>query len=363
MPKESRFVDFRAVKSAVTMEQVLAHYGILDRFKRGQDSLSGPCPIHQGSNPTQFRVCPSKNCWNCFSECKCGGNVLDFVAKMENVEPMVAANRLVEWFNLNRDELNADAPESKSARHERPEGRPRLPERRTSQVPASTAHAASAQPPASAAKPPAKEETGSNPPLKFRLELDAKHPYIAERGLTAETVKKFGVGYCGRGVMSGRIAIPIHNAQGELVGYVGRWAGTPPGNSPKYRLPDGFKKSVEVFNLARAMQEPKEQPLILVEGFFDVMKLWQLGYRKTVALMGCSMSAAQAALLTAHLTPGSHVIVMFDEDDAGRAGREDVLRRLALRAYVRVVTFAEEDQQPEHLSADEARLLQLGVTP
>jgi DNA primase len=59
MPKSS-FVDFKAVKAAITMEAVLEHYGILDKFKRGSDSLSGPCPIHKGSNPTQFRISISK---------------------------------------------------------------------------------------------------------------------------------------------------------------------------------------------------------------------------------------------------------------------------------------------------------------
>jgi DNA primase len=357
MSSQSRFVDFRAVKAAVTMEQVLGHYGILDRFKRGKDTLSGPCPIHQGSNPTQFRVCPSKNCWNCFSECKCGGNVLDFVAKMQNVEPMAAANLLVEWFNLDRQQLNAEAPESRSARADRPLVADRLP----AKSPASAAPAASTPKPGQ--QPAAKEETGSNKPLKFHLELDPAHAYLTERGLTPETVAEFGIGYCGKGVMSGRIAIPIQNAEGQLVGYSGRWPGVPPEQRPKYRLPDGFKKSAEVFNLARALKEPPDQPLIIVEGFFDVMKLWQLGVRKCVALMGSSLSTAQAGLLTARLTPGSHVIVMFDEDDAGREGREDVLRRLALRAFVRVVAFAKEDCQPEHLTADEVKLLQLGTAP
>ena len=59
MPK-NQFVDFKAVKAAVTIEQVLDHYGLLDRFKRGGDGLSGPCPIHKGSNPTQFRVSTAK---------------------------------------------------------------------------------------------------------------------------------------------------------------------------------------------------------------------------------------------------------------------------------------------------------------
>ena len=59
MPKSS-FVDFKAVKAAITMEKVLEHYGLLDRFKKSGDSMNGPCPIHKGSNPTQFRVSISK---------------------------------------------------------------------------------------------------------------------------------------------------------------------------------------------------------------------------------------------------------------------------------------------------------------
>src|ERR1700722_6258819 len=106
MPK-SQFVDFRAVKAAITMEQVLDHYGILDKFKRGTDSLNGPCPIHRGSNPTQFRVSISKNIWHCFSECKHGGNVLDFIAKMEDMSIHAAALKAIEWFNLDPEEMSA----------------------------------------------------------------------------------------------------------------------------------------------------------------------------------------------------------------------------------------------------------------
>src|SRR5258708_28034153 len=73
---KTKFVDFKAVKAAITMEQVLEHYGLLTKFKRSGDRLSGPCPIHKGSNPTQFSVSTSKNIWKCFSECKKAGNTL-----------------------------------------------------------------------------------------------------------------------------------------------------------------------------------------------------------------------------------------------------------------------------------------------
>lgn len=355
---ESRFVDFRAVKAAVTMEQVLAHYGLTEKFKRGRDSLSGPCPIHQGSNPTQFRVCISKNCWNCFSECHCGGNVLDFVAKMENAMPMEAANLLVDWFQLDVSALNVDRP-SKPVRNERAP--------MTAQVVASEKTAlavAEAKPHASRvspapSRPAPKPETGTNRPLSFQLELDPAHPYLTERGLDLETVREFGIGHCAKGVMAGRIAIPIRNVAGELVGYSGRWPGDPPEGRPKYRLPDGFKKACEVYRLFEAIKEPAERPLVVVEGFFDAMKLWQIGVRKCVALMGSSLSTVQETLILEHFPPTSLIVVMFDEDDAGREGREDVLLRFALKRFVRVQAFADENFQPEKLTAAEAQLLQL----
>src|SRR5687767_10311351 len=108
MPKVS-FVDFKAVKAAITMEQLLHQYGLVDQFKRSGDSLSGPCPIHKGSNRTQFRVSVSKNIWNCFSECKSGGNVLDFIARMEAISIHAAALKAMEWFNLDHESMSANS--------------------------------------------------------------------------------------------------------------------------------------------------------------------------------------------------------------------------------------------------------------
>src|SRR5579872_733976 len=117
MPKSS-FIDFKAVKAAITMEQVLQHYGLLDRFKRSGDNLSGPCPIHKGSNPTQFRVSISKNIWNCFSECKHGGNALDFIARMENGSIHAAALKAIEWFRLAPKAMAADSEAENDQPHE-----------------------------------------------------------------------------------------------------------------------------------------------------------------------------------------------------------------------------------------------------
>lgn len=157
--------------------------------------------------------------------------------------------------------------------------------------------------------------------------------------------------------MVGRIAIPIHNVKGELVAYVGRWPGEPAEDTPKYKLPPGFRKGLELFNLDRAIKQPAETPLVIVEGFFDAIKLHQHGCRKVVALMGSHLSAAQEELIRQTTTAHSQIIVMLDEDDAGQAAREQIAGRLAKFAFVKIHVFDRPAMQPEHLSAEDVRSL------
>jgi DNA primase len=185
--------------------------------------------------------------------------------------------------------------------------------------------------------------------------LERSHPYLAERGLTLETLVDFGVGFCAKGTMADRIAIPIHTASGEVVAYAGRFPGELAEGTPKYKLPQGFRKSQELFNLDRAVKE--SGTLVIVEGFFGCMKLHQFGCRKVVALMGSTMSAAQEELIRRHTDYQSQVIVMLDEDEAGRAGREDIAGRLSKFCFVKVHAFEQDGQQPEDLSAEEVEQL------
>ena len=333
----SRYVDFHAVKQAVTMVQVLDHYKLTERFQRKGDSLSGACPIHKGENPTQLRVSVSKNCWNCFGDCKRGGNVLDFVSLMDGVTIREAAIRIADWFNVvsEKPAKKTPAAEEKSSPATKEEPPP--------------------TPPKAASEA---QETGPNKPLGFELRnLDSAHPYLAERELSGATIAEFGLGCCNSGSMKGRIVIPIHNVDGKLVAYAGRWPGNPPEDTPKYKLPAGFRKSEELFNLHRALQADPSLPLVVVEGFFDCLHLVQNGIARVVALMGCQLSHAQEELIAAHLQPGDRIIVMLDEDDAGRAGREYAVQRLATRAFVKVFGFGREGQQPTDLSAEELQSL------
>ena len=342
MPKSS-LIDFKAVKAAITMEQILEHYGLLGRFKRTGENLTGPCPIHKGSNPTQFRVSLDKNLWHCFSECKHGGNTLDFIMRMENVSIHAAALKAIEWFKLNPETVSrngGNAGEEGEAPEVKEESAPKRPQMAVK----------------------AEESGAPNKPLKFRLDkLERSHPYLAERGLSLETVVDFGAGFCSKGVMAGRIAIPIHNPAGEVVAYAGRFPGEAAEGTPKYKLPPGFKKSQELFNIDRAIKEPAEKPLVIVEGFFDCMKLYELGVRKVVALMGSSMSAAQEELISKHTSPESRIIVILDGDEAGQSGRDDVACRLARHCFVRVHVFDTPGAQPEELTKDQLKQI-LGGT-
>ncbi|MCP4599855.1 MAG: toprim domain-containing protein [Proteobacteria bacterium] len=247
---------------------------------------------------------------------KAGGNILDFVSRMEGIGIREAALRIQGWFGLATSESAPKAPAG-----EEKQETPKRPER------------------------PVKR----NKPLGFTLTLDPSHPYLKERVLEDETIETFGLGLCSKGIMAGRIAIPIHDAEGELVAYAGRWPGEPPEGEGKYRLPPKFAKSLVLFNLHRARQVGDGHPLILVEGFFDCLALWQHGYRRTVAVMGSSLSEEQAALGVETVGRDGRVLLFFDEDEAGRKGREDALTRLASQTFVRVVELPEEGLQADQL--------------
>ena len=116
----------------------------------------------------------------------------------------------------------------------------------------------------------------------------------------------------------------------------GKLPGEPGEETPKYKLPQGFRKSQELFNIDRAVKEPADTPLVIVEGFFDAIKLHQHGCRKVVALMGTTLSAGQEELIRQHTDSRSQVIVMLDENEAGQTGRDDIACRLSKFCFVRV---------------------------
>jgi len=340
MAKET-WVDFKFIKERVGMEEILEFYGLLKGLKRKGDELVGFCPLHQGKkNPNAFHANVQKNAWHCFGDCRRGGNVLDFVALKEGGLTIRQAALLIQdWFGLAKEEQLAKKPLAKGKKParvvkgegvslDRPKKGPLEPQNGPQSLP-------------------------ENPPLTFTLKnLDPGHSWLAERGLSPLTIKTFGLGYCSKGLMAGRIVIPIHNQKGQLIAYAGRWPGQPPEGEGKYKLPPKFKKSLVVFNLHRAQDLARKKGLILVEGFFDCFRLWQAGFHQVVALMGSSLSPEQERQIVEAVGPQGQVVLMFDGDPAGRGCTQEVLERLSSQVFVKVI-WLEETQQPDSLAEDQ----------
>ena len=320
------WVSFDEIKRTVSLQMALDHYGIRLRHT-APNTLRGKCPLptHASKTSTEsFTATLSKGVggiWACQSQSciksrgRVGGNVLDFVAAMEKCSVRDAAIKLQTWFLV---------PAA---------GKPSPPDKQPE--------------PELISKEKSDEvgETKSNKPLSFTLQkIDGGHPYVKERGLMEETARMFGVGiFPGKGSMQGRFVIPIHNSKGDLVAYAGR---SIDGSEPRYRFPAGFHKSLELFNLHRVKGELS---VVLVEGFFDCMKVTQAGF-PCVALMGSMMSKAQESLIEQHF---ASVVLMLDGDDAGRSATEDIADRLR-RSLFRVATVElDEDRQPDELTDHE----------
>jgi hypothetical protein len=311
------WVDFKQLKADVAIEQVLAHYGVHLR-RIGATELRGRCPLPthtSSSSRDSFAVNIARNVWSCRSmSCmqarggRPGGNILDLVALMESCSIRDAALRLQGWSGA--------APERFIVpRASRPD-----------------------------------PVTSENPPLRFALQyIDATHPYLVSRGVTPPTIRTFGLGlYTGKGLLRGRIVIPIHNACGELIAYAGR---TINGHEPKYRFPAGFRKSLVLFNLHRAIAT-KASTVLVVEGFFDAIAVHQAGY-PVVGLMGSTVSRHQADLLTGSF---DRVVLMLDGDEAGQHGALSVAQALVGRMSVSVISL-EDGRQPDQLTPAETRRL------
>lgn len=320
----SEWVDYRALKQSLSIEQVLASYHV--RLKSvGRHQLRGRCPLPtHGSDRSgeSFSVQTAKNVWACHSascrnarQGRVGGNLLDLVALLERCSIRDAALRLQNGWPAG--------------------GRP------GQQQLASKGSSPSADP---------------LRPLPFSLPL-SWHPYLERRGVHPTTAARFGIGYyAGRGFLHHRIVFPVHDSEGRLVAYAGR---SIDGSEPRYLFPPGFRKSQVVFNLHRACAEAAgRQGCVIVEGFFDCLRVFQTGYRKVIALMGASLSEAQEKLLLARF---GELVLMLDGDEAGRRATQQLAARLRGRSSL-FIAEVPSGRQPDQLSSEEIQRILSGVS-
>jgi len=342
---KSDWVDFKSVKSAVTMEMVLGYYGIEIR-KVNRSSWRGKCPLptHTRDSESSFSMNSDKNAWACHvGSCvkardgRKGGNVLDFVAVMEGCTIRDAALKLQNWFSV---EASNERPVDYVPSRDRKKSDSKKLVREKKDEPVKDT-------------PSDVEDNTQEPnqPLTFTLKsIDASHSYIKKRGIKEETAEHFGIGFFyGKGSMADRLVIPIHNEEGELIAYAGRAVDDKV--EPKYKVPAGFRKSLVLFNYHRVKSSVNRGVVIVTEGFFDSMKIYQAGFPYVIALMGCEMSEAQENLLIEHF---DEVVIMLDADESGRSAASQIASRIVRKLFVRIVDVP-EGKQPDQLSSDEIR--------
>jgi len=322
-------IDFKYVREHADFSKVLGGYGVaLERDGTRPGQYKGLCPFHNDTRPS-LKVNLERNIFNCFA-CEEHGNVLDFIMKMDGVDIRTAAKTVANLSGIAYTDGGQRPAEATVVVSKR----------------------SSSSPDASAAEAEeAVEEPVQNPVLTFALKnLITNHPFIAERGLTAEMIKTFGLGIARRGIMKDRLVFPIHNAAGELVAYCGRWvAGEPPEDEPKYKQPPQFRKELELFNWHRVKDRNEDDPVVLVESFLSVVKLHER-YRVT-SPMGRSVSNAQIGLLKSGGVRS--VVLLFDGDDPGRAAITAVGRGLLGHGVAVTAPVVAEDFKPHRASDDE----------
>lgn len=333
------WINFAELRARVSLSDVIFRYYGITTLKRDGQKLVGPCPVHGGDSPRAFHADLDKNVWHCFSGCKKGGNQLDFVAAKDGISIREAAICLQDFF------LKGPASPAPAAAAASTDPQPRESDT-TALITSSPA------PPTATDKP-----TTTNEPLDFTLELKGDHPHLTEgRKLLPDTIATFGIGYCSRGILRGMIAIPVHNEDGKLIAYAGRRLKPADIDSfGKYKFPKGFHKEQVLYNLHRAKLDPSRS-VVLVEGFFSVMKLHEAGVPNVVASMGCELSEAQAGLLRTF----SEITVLYDGNDAGWSGSEKVREQLGGHLPVRIVRLP-KGIEPEDLPPKALRWLFNGL--
>jgi DNA primase len=310
----NRWLNFAEIKESIGLAAVLEHYQWKYRRRRG-DRAEGRCPIHRGQREDAFHADLRNNGFHCFS-CHAHGSVLDLVAAMEGCSLPQAALLLQHWFGIGQSQALSERSLCQTLKVER-----------------------------------IREKVTPPVPLRFCLQpVDVGHAYLKQRDIDEDTAANFGVGYySGPGLLHGRVVIPIHDERGQLLAYAGRSVAAASDTAGgKYKLPVGFRKSSVLFNLHRAAARSQDS-VIVVEGFFDCLKVHQAGLPCVVALMGCGLSDQQQTLLSKRFR---NITLMLDADAAGKQASGLLAQRLSHHHNVGIIDLA-TGQQPDQLSTQQ----------
>ncbi len=348
------WIDVAEIKRSVSIEQVLSYYGLLDKMQRRGNSLRGLSPFRSETHPS-FTANIERNVWNDFPRPSVDGKEVsgDVIGLVQGLEGNCSFRDAL----LKLNELTCGPPPKKTlpaAEQTRAKVGETLEEqKKDSRLDVQAATRPGASGPNLINEVFGKELKG----LRYNV------PFLQDRGLDKDRAKYWGCGYCSRGLMKGKVVIPIRNRAGEVVAYLGRSL-KPDDSDGKYRFPLGVHKSLELFNVHNVANDPETQEavakygLIVVEGVFDAIWLVEHGFKNTVAVLGSDVSPQQRAMLVdPELNPTRQVTIFFDNDEAGRAGRKKACGDIIYDGFVRYVDYSRVDvgdrTDPDHFTKEE----------
>jgi len=291
------------------------------KLARAGRSFKGLCPFHNDKNPS-FHVYPSNGLkagfYHCFA-CKEGGDALSFVMNQDGLTFPEALEQLARRVGI---EIKRESRETKKRRENRFEVLERC-----------QAH------------------------FRANLKNEAKgrsaREYLNERSIDEETATRFGLGYAldswdgltslfgndsqalglaasqgvvkprdqGQGhfdFLRNRLTFPIHNGNGQIIAFAGRdLSGNDQAKYLNTPESDLFKKGKSLYGIHQAKEKIRRtKSVVVVEGYFDVIRMHASGFEEAVAPMGTALTENHLETV-ARL--GDRAILLFDGDTAGRA--------------------------------------------
>ncbi|MDO4289522.1 MAG: DNA primase [Eubacterium sp.] len=341
--------------SEETIQQVMEANDIVDvvseyvTLKKTGSSHKGKCPFHN-EKTASFNVSADKQLYHCFG-CGVGGNVIGFIMAIEKLPFVDALKFLARRAHIVLPESGNSAEDNARYRH-----RERLYELH--------------------------RDLANYYYLCLKRNPGAQH-YLASRGIKAETVKAFGLGLAPDGwnnalgflsqkgytekemLDSGlimvsergrkydrfrnRIMFPIQNATGRLIGFGGRRI-SEEDKGPKYlNSPETpvFSKGTELFNMNHAKGSIVGNQLLIVEGYMDVISLYQYGIKNAVAALGTAFTQYHAALLSRYV---GEVVLCFDGDAAGESATQKAIEVLKTSPLnVKILRLPVEDDPDSYI--------------
>lgn len=317
------------LRNRLSLGQVVGRKVMWDTRKsnQGKGDLWAPCPFHQ-EKTASFHVDDQKGFYYCFG-CHAKGDAISFVRETENVDFMEAVKILAGEAGMPVPERDPQAQEKADARTVLVDVMEQAVQYHRLQL--QTAAGADARDYLErrglSAEAQARWEIGFAPAIGGVLEqltgkgIDQK--LIVDAGLAAESDR--GSGLYNR--FRDRIIFPIRDARGRAIGFGGR-AMDPNHPAKYYNSPETalFDKGRSLYNHGPAREAAgKGKPLVVSEGYMDVIALSEAGFTATVAPLGTAITEDQLRLMW-RMAP--EPIIALDGDTAG------------LRAAMRVIDIA-----------------------